>query len=52
MIFQDGKIIFVRHSSVYVRVSANRIVKKGKEFKDDAKEVEVRSENFPVAKPS
>lgn len=35
VIFQDGKIIFVRHGSVYVRVSANRIVKKGEEFQEN-----------------
>ena len=32
VIFQDGKIIFVRHGSTYIRVSANRIVKAGKEL--------------------
>ena len=32
VLFQDGKIIFVRHGMTYVRVSANRIVKKGCEF--------------------
>ena len=32
VIFQDRKVIFVRHGSIYVRVSANRIVKKGEEF--------------------
>jgi hypothetical protein len=32
VVFQDGKIIFVRHGMTYVRVSANRIVKKGCEF--------------------
>ena len=35
VIFQDGKIIFVRHGSVYVRVSANRILKRGEEFNGD-----------------
>ena len=32
VVFQDGKVIFVRHSSVLIRVSANRIIKKGEEF--------------------
>ena len=35
VVFQDGKVIFVRHGSIYVRVSANRIVKKGEEFSSD-----------------
>ena len=35
VVFQDGKVIFVRHGSIYVRVSANRIVKKGEEFGND-----------------
>ena len=35
VVFQDGKIIFVRHGSIYVRVSANRIVKKNEEFGND-----------------
>jgi transposase InsO family protein len=32
VVFQDGKIVFVRHGMTYVRVSVNRIVKKGSEF--------------------
>ena len=36
VVFQDGKVIFVRHGSVLIRVSANRIVRKGEEF---AKEI-------------
>ena len=32
VVFQDGKVIFIRHGSTYVRVSSNRIVKRGKEF--------------------
>ena len=35
VVFQDGKVIFVRHGSIYVRVSASRIVKKGEEFGKD-----------------
>ena len=37
VIFQDGKIIFVRHGATYIRVSANRLVKAGQEL---AKQVE------------
>ena len=32
VVFQDGKVIFVRHGSALVRVSANRIVWKGEEY--------------------
>ena len=32
VVFQDGKVIFVRHGAVLVRVSANRIVRKGEEY--------------------
>ena len=35
VIFQDGKIIWVRHGSSAVRVSVNRIVKQGEELYDD-----------------
>ena len=33
VIFEDGKLGFVRHSGVYVRVSTNRLIKCGKKFK-------------------
>ena len=32
VIFQDGKVVFVRHGAVWVRVSPNRLVKSGREF--------------------
>ena len=32
VVFQDGKVIFVRHGSVFVRVSANRLVPAVKQF--------------------
>ena len=32
VIFQDGKIVFVRHGAFWVKVSLNRLVKSGKEF--------------------
>ena len=35
VIFQDGKVIWVRHGSSAVRVSANRLIKQGEEFTKD-----------------
>ena len=32
VIFQDGKVVFIRHGAVWVKVSPNRIVKSGREF--------------------
>ena len=32
VIFQDGKVVFVRHGAVWIKVSPNRLVKSGKEF--------------------
>ena len=37
VIFQDGKVVFVRHGGVYVRVSPNRLLKAGEEFNTDAR---------------
>lgn len=34
VIFQDRKIVFIRHGGVYVRVSTNRLVKKHRESSD------------------
>ena len=34
VIGQDGKAVFVRHGSVYVRVSSNRLTKMGEEFRN------------------
>ena len=34
VIFQDGRLVFVRHGGVYVRVSANRLIKCGKSVKE------------------
>jgi hypothetical protein len=42
VVFQDGKVIFLRHGGVFVRVSPNRLVKAGEEF--TAKEDEDRNE--------
>ena len=36
VIFQDGKVIWVRHGSSSVRVSVNRIVKQGEELYDES----------------
>jgi transposase InsO family protein len=33
VIFQDGRLVFVRHGGVYVRVSTNRVIKHGSEFR-------------------
>ena len=33
VIFQDGKVVFVRHGAVWIKVSPNRLVKSGKEFR-------------------
>ncbi len=30
--FQDGRVVFVRHRAVFVRVSPNRFIKAGSEF--------------------
>jgi len=32
VVFQDGKVIFVRNGATFIRVSANRIVKAGSEL--------------------
>ena len=34
VVFQDGKIVFVRHGGVFVRVSPNRIIKADEQFSD------------------
>ena len=49
MIGQDGKIIFVRHRSIYVRVSANRIVKLNDEVKIPEKTSRRRKINSQLA---
>ncbi len=37
VVFQDGKVVFVRHGSVFVRVSPNRLSKCGQEFGQDSR---------------
>ena len=43
VIFQDGKVIWVRHGSSAVRVSVNRIVKQGEELYDDSNKTPVEA---------
>ena len=35
VVFQDGKLVYVRHGGVFVRVSPNRLMKAGSEFVHD-----------------
>ena len=61
VIFQDGKVVFIRHGAVWVKASPNRIVKSGKEFqesseaintcKDPAQSVDLDEENFDTILP-
>ena len=32
VVFQDGRVVFVRHGGIFVRVSPNRLIKAGDEF--------------------
>ena len=41
VIGQDGKIVFVRHGNVYVRVSTNRLIKMGQEFRNPLTETDL-----------
>ena len=50
VIFQDGKIIFVRHGPTFVRVSANRLMKKGCEFNKNEGENSQNSHSIPIPK--
>jgi hypothetical protein len=36
VIFQDGRVVFVRHGGVFVRVSPNRLIKAGHEFSEES----------------
>ena len=47
VVFQDGKVVFVRHGGVFVRVSPNRLIKAGEEFKPDKKNDATHSEGIP-----
>ena len=50
VIFQDGKIIWVRHGSSAVRVSVNRIVKQGEELYYDSDKTQEKEEEGKVDK--
>ena len=50
VIFQDGKIIWVRHGSSAVRVSVNRIVKQGEELYDNSNKSQEKEEEGTVDK--
>ena len=54
VIFQDGKVIFIRHGAVWVRVSPNRLVKSGREFSDVPQGItdELSSEDIQVLQDS
>ena len=45
VVFQDGKVIFIRHGGYAVRVSANRLVKAGDELE---KRIREENEEFTV----
>ena len=45
VVFQDGKVIFLRIGSIYYRVSANRIIKAGERLSNDIKAKEAAEED-------
>ena len=46
VVFQDGKVVFVRHGGVFVRVSPNHLIKDKNEFVDNSiNENETKSRN-------
>ena len=50
VMFQDDKIVFVRHGNVYVRVSVNRLIKAGDEdWMEEIGETEENKEEFADA---
>ena len=52
VVFQDGKVIFVRHGGVFVRVSPNRLVKFESEFMTgESQEEEVLTRDSDLNKP-
>ena len=53
VIGRDGKVVFVRHGSIYVRVSSNRIIKAWKEFQvEDESEERSKASIHPASVPS
>ena len=39
VVFQDGKVVFVRHGGVFVRVSPNHLIKAKNEFKSQTEDI-------------
>ena len=54
VIFQDGKVIWVRHGSTAVRVSANRLIKQGEEYvrEKQTKDIAVAEDDIVSSKTS
>ena len=50
VLYQDGKVVFVRHAGVYVRVSTNRLIK-DVDLKSDAVVVDQRDTNPNMSVP-
>ena len=48
VIFQDGKVIWVRHGASVVRVSANRLVKHGEEYAQASTDDEIKTKEVAV----
>lgn len=48
VVFQDGKVVFVRHGGVFVRVSPNRLCKINNLFEKDTQPNNIESENEKV----
>ena len=53
VVFQDGKVVFIRHGHVYVRASVNKIVRRGAEISNCEKgpEIDNRKEVIPPPEP-
>ena len=50
VIFQDGKVVFIRHGSVYVRASINKILKKGSELIESHTEKKIENAQVQTEK--
>ena len=51
VVFQDGKVVFIRHGHVYVRASVNKIVRRGAEMLSCPKEPETDSKKETIIQP-
>lgn len=51
VIFQDGKVIFVRHGSVFVRVSPNRLIKTNYSMTNTKENIEITSRGDEFVHP-